>query len=278
MGSIKCGAVLLALCLFAFFLHQHGELHLAAGTMALKAADGGGDSPLSCIDAASADPVTDLALLPGGGVLVASMSANASQPGRISLLPPAAFSANTAALEFRPVVMRGFSAQLLRPKRMHVLSHSEGSLLFVVQQWPAANRAFERFMQQRGAKRDDGLPQPLTSVEVFLIVQEEAGELQLIHQRSLQHPSLHAITSIAAASPNQLFAATSCFSHAAPWWKLAMEALSSLACCSSIWQLRIDCGSEENCFDTQLGGELSGARGRDRWGLLILTPSSFAKI
>jgi hypothetical protein len=38
-----------------------------------------------------------LVLLPSGGVLVASMSANASQPGRISLLPPAALSLEPGA-------------------------------------------------------------------------------------------------------------------------------------------------------------------------------------
>jgi hypothetical protein len=258
MRPVKYGVALVVFSLCALFLHQHGEFHRASGSLVLQGSGGGSDSPLACVDAASADPVTDLALLPGGGVLVASMSANASQPGRISLLSSAAFSPASGAPQLQPVLVSGFSAQLLRPKRLHVMSHSEGTLLFVVQQWPAANRVFERYMQQRGAKRDEGLPRPLTSVEVFLVVQEQAAELQLIHQRSLQHSSLDTVTSIAAVSPSQLFAATSCFPHTASWWKLAAQALSSLACCSSILQLDIDCGSEENCFDTHLGGELSG--------------------
>jgi hypothetical protein len=258
MRPVKYGVALVVFSLCALFLHQHGEFHRAAGSVVLKGADGGNDSPLACLHVANADPVTDLALLPGGGVLVASMSANASLPGQISLLPSAAFSSAPAALQLQPVVVSGFSAQLLRPKSLHVLSHSEGTLLFVVQQWPAANRAFERYMQQRGAKRDEGLPRPLTTVEVFLVVQEQAAELQLIHQRSLQHSSLDTVTSIAAVSPSQLFASTSCYPHTAQWWKLAAQALSSLACCSSLLHLQIDCGSEENCFDTHLGGELSG--------------------
>jgi hypothetical protein len=186
------------------------------------------------------------------------MSANASQPGRISLLPPAALSLEPGATQFRSVSFSGFSAQSLRPQSMHLFVHGEGSLLFVVQQWPPTSSTFERYMQQRGAKVDEGLPQPLTTVEVFLVAQDQATDVQLIHQRSLQHRSLHSITSVVAVSPKQLFVATSCYSHAAPWWKRALEALSSLACCSSIWQLDVDCGSEENCFDTHLGGELTG--------------------
>lgn len=120
--------------------------------------------------------------------------------------------------------------------------------------------ALSRYMQHRGAKRDEGLPQPLTTVEVFLVVEEEEAEVRLVHQRSLQHSSLDSVTSVAAVSPNQLFAATSCNSHAASWWKIAMEAVTSLACCSSIWQLDIACGSEENCFDTHLGGDLTGVQ------------------
>lgn len=115
-------------------------------------------------------------------------------------------------------------------------------------------------MQHRGAKRDEGLPQPLTTVEVFLVLEEEAAEVRLVHQRSLQHSLLDSVTSVAAVSPNQLFAATSCNSHAASWWKIAMEAITSLACCSSIWQLDIACGSEENCFDTHLGGDVTGVQ------------------
>jgi hypothetical protein len=147
MGVIKYGASLLVIGLLAFFLHQHGELHWAAGTgtVALKGIDGGADSILDCVGVASIDPVTDLVLLPSGGVLVASMSANSSRSGRISLLPSAAFSGAPPAPEFQPVVVSGFNAELLRPKCMTLLAHSEGSLLFVVQQWPAANSAFQRY-------------------------------------------------------------------------------------------------------------------------------------
>jgi hypothetical protein len=260
MGVVARCVLLLAVGLCALFLHQQGEFHLAAGTgtLVLKAVGGGSDSPLTCVDVASNHSITDVALLPGGGVLVAALSSNASEPGRISLLPSAVFAVASDAREFRPVAVKGFSASALRPQSMHVLAHSEGTLLFVVQLWPAANTAFERYMQHRGAKRDEGLPQPLTTVEVFLVVQDHAAEVQLVHQRSLQHAALDTITSVVAVSPRRLFAATSCHSHAAPWWKRAMEAVSSLACCSSIWVLDIDCGSEENCFDTHLGGELTG--------------------
>ena len=147
MGAVKYGTLLLAIGLLAFFLHQHGELHWAAGTgtLALKGIDGGADSILDCAGVTNIDPVTDLVLLPSGGVLVASMSANASRPGRISLLPSAALSAAPSVTELQPVVVSGFNAELLRPKYMTLLAHSEGSLLFVVQQWPAANSAFQRY-------------------------------------------------------------------------------------------------------------------------------------
>ena len=89
MRSMKYGIACVLVSMCAFYMHQHGEFHFAAATMTL----GGGhhSPPLSCIDAADIGPVTDLVLLPAGGVLVASMSANASQPGRISLLPSTAF-------------------------------------------------------------------------------------------------------------------------------------------------------------------------------------------
>lgn len=256
MGVLNYGVALLTASLIVVFLHQHGEFHWSSGTLAVAAA--GGYSPQSCVDATDVDAVMDLVLLPSGGVLVASMSANLSQPGRIYLLPSGTFSIESGAPEFRSVSFSGFSAQSLRPQSMHLLSHSEGLLLFVVQQWPATNSAFERYMQQRGAKGDEGLPQPLSTVEVFLVVQDQATEVQLIHQRSLQHVSLHSITGVVALSPKQLFVSTSCYSHAASWWKRALETLSSLACCSKIWLLDVDCGSEENCFDTHLGGELTG--------------------
>lgn len=265
MAALKCGAALLIAALFVFFLHQHGEFHLATGTLALK--DSSGHSPLACVDAADIDPVMDLVLLPSGGVLVASMSANSSQPGRISLLPSVTFSPESGAPELRSVSFSGFSAQSLRPLSMHLFTHSEGSLLFVVQQWPATNTAFERYMQQRGVKVDEGLPQPLTTVEVFLVMQDQATEVQLVHQRSLQHGSLQSITSVVALSPKQLFVASSCYSHAAPGWRRTLEAVTSLACCSKIWLLDVDCGSEENCFDTHLGGELTGSA----LGCMLLT-------
>ena len=53
-------------------------------------------------------------------------------------------------------------------------------------------------MQHRGAKRDEGLPQPLTTVEVCLVGEEEAAEVRLVHQRSLQHSSLDSVTIVAA--------------------------------------------------------------------------------
>jgi hypothetical protein len=258
MSTMKYGIACVLVSMCAFYMHQHGEFHFAAATMTL----GGGhhSPPLSCIDAADIGPVTDLVLLPAGGVLVASMSANASQPGRISLLSSTAFppTAPSRAPELLPVSVSGFSAHTLRPQALHLLSHSDGILLFVVQQWPASDRAFERYMQHRGAKRDEGPPQPLATIEVFLVVQDQATEVQLIHQRSLHHGHSDTITSVVAASPKQLYISTSCHSHSAPLWKRTLEALSPLACCSSIWLLNIDCGSEENCFDTHLGGDISG--------------------
>jgi hypothetical protein len=253
----KYGTSLLFFGLFVYFLYFNGEFHYAPGIINLQFTDGRSDSFLNCVDIAGIGPVKDLVLLPSGGVLVASVSANLSQPGQIVFLPSVAFTAASHLQEFRPVAVRGFSSQVLRPQSMHLLAHSEGTLLFVVQQWPAASRAFQRYMQQRGANIDDG-SQPLTTVEVFLVVQEQVNEVELIHQRSLVHSSLNSITSVVAASPKQLFVATSCYPYTAPWGQ-AMEALLSLACCSDIWLMNVDCGSEENCFDTHLGGDLTGS-------------------
>ena len=267
MSAMKYVGASLLVGLCAFCMRQLGEFHLAAAALTL-ALNASGSSLLTCIDAADIGPVTDLVLLPGGGVLVASMNANASQPGRISLLPSVTFSAALSGVpELRAVSVSGFSAHVLRPQAMHLLAHNEGSLLFVVQQWPASDRAFERYMQHRGAKRDEGPPQPLATVEVFLVVQDQAMEhVQLIHQRSLHHGHSDTITSVVAASPKQLYVSTSCHSHAASWWKRALEAVSSFATCSSIWLLQVDCGSEENCFDTHLGGDVTGLGLRVRVG------------